>query len=1039
MNKISKFNLKKLPLVLGAAALAVSMLFTVACSDNGNSSSSSSSSSETKVTQTDYQTIANGDFQFGTNEKEAADYPVYTGISWSKSNDSVSSTSATSSSYPSGIIDTNDDVYNAIFTDSIEHKPDHGNPYTPSYYGLVKNEYVYSEDNEDKNDENKYPTLGTKILMIHNYLKSEKGKGTAQKFTSSTTVTVENYGKISVWVKTDNLTTKTETKEFGAYISLTNNAGEQKSPLTVRNINTNGVWERYDLYVEASSYSTSKVKVVLGLGSGSRNLTDGYVEGFAFFDNVTYEEITADEYEAAKGTADATKSIFKLDNGEYVDSTANELKVTLPAKAAHEGGNGTKSDKYVGDEEFAKHANTYSVAITHKLSDAEAILVGRTTELNKVYDDNSVYTNAIYEADYKAFNEITGIDNVTNPVSSTAKTLYINHKGTPVGASTKTTFTIGAGTVEDGKYYMLSFYSKVKAGAGQTGAAISVVEPMAAEGKNSTTVLSAFTTNDYENEKTSDWALTKLFIANKLGDGIEREYKITIDFGTTDEGITEKFKLTTGYALFTGFTLTELPEDEYNIATTSDTYTGSVSLGLDMINGVEEDKTDDSYNFTYGASDNFTVRTSPATSVMNYTGVVGGHKMVGGENTAYTSDDVISGIINTKYIDAYASLGLTADEVAAIKALSKISENKELQPLIIKNTSATSYGYIGSSKTFSSGTTTLVSVKVRVLGTAKAYVYLGVADMLDENAGAVLSLTGEKHDGENGFTKEFVQVVEAKDCIEKGGWATVNFVITAGNADISYRLELWNGSRDGSEKSSGIVLFDEATTSTPSMAEFRAKLAPDAAILEDTPTTISYIRMPSTVQYTDADGKDATMTRTYDAEVVYEQYTKLKTVIATYETIDVEHELDERTSDSSDSSSSSSSSTSTDSETSYSLPLQIVSIVISALMIIAIIIIIVKKIIGAKHRQKVASQIFYQRDSRDSAQDKINANKAKRESAAKAKDEAETTPAEEKPYDYDNPENNVESDEPATEEASEQPATEEASETPKDDGNGENA
>ena len=173
MNKISKFNLKKLPLVLGAAALAVSMLFTVACSDNGNSSSSSSSSSETKVTQTDYQTIANGDFQFGTNEKEAADYPVYTGISWSKSNDSVSNTSATSSSYPSGIIDTNDDVYKQIFTDSIEHTPT-TNPYTPSYYGLVKNEYVYSEDNEDKNDENKYPTNGSKILMIHNYLKDRK-------------------------------------------------------------------------------------------------------------------------------------------------------------------------------------------------------------------------------------------------------------------------------------------------------------------------------------------------------------------------------------------------------------------------------------------------------------------------------------------------------------------------------------------------------------------------------------------------------------------------------------------------------------------------------------------------------------------------------------------------------------------------------------------------------------------------------------------------------------------------------------------------
>ncbi len=887
MDKISKFNLKKLPLVLGAAALAVSMLFTVACSDKGNSSSSSSSSSETKVTQTDYQTIANGDFQFGTNEKEAKDYPVYTGVSWSKSNDSVSNTSATSSSYPSGIIDTTDDVYKTVFGDSVEHAPT-ANPRTPSYYGLVKNEYVYSKDNKDKNDENKYPTFGTKILMIHNYLKSEKGKGTAQKFTSSTTVTVENYGKVSVWVKTDKLKTKTQMEDYGTYISLTNNAGEQKSPLTVRNINTDGKWARYDLYVEASSYATSKIKVVLGLGSGSRNLTDGYVEGFAFFDNVTYEEITKSEYEAAKGTADATKSIFKPDGSEYVDATATELKVTLPAKAALPGGNGEKADKYVGDEEFANRVNTYSVALSHKLAATAVELPAVGTTINDVYN-GSDYGSSLYNTGYKPFNEIASqFNGVENPVSSTEKTLYVNHNDANLGASTKTLFKVGSGKIKDGKYYMLSFYSKVKAGAGQTGAAISVNEPMAAEDKDSTTVLSAFTTNDYENEKTSDWALTKLFIANKLGDGVEREYEIEINFGTTTN-VTDKFALTQGYALFTGFTLTELPEDEYNIATTSETYTGSVSLGLDMINGVEEDKTDDSYNFTYGASDNFTVKTTPASSVMNYTGVTGNHKMVGGDKTAYTNENVVSGIINTKYIDAYTTLALTADEVNAIKALSKIGENKELQPLIIKNNTATSYGYIGASKTFSAGTTTLVSVKVKVLGSAKAYVYLAVADMLDENAGAVLTLTGEKHDGENGFEKQFVQVVTKDDCKEKGGWATVNFVITAGNADISYRLELWNGARDESVKSSGTVLFDEATTSTPSMAEFKAKLAADDTI--DKTKTIKYTRKPSTVKYTDKNGKDATMTRTYTSEVVYEQYKVFKTVIATYETIDVEHEL----------------------------------------------------------------------------------------------------------------------------------------------------
>ena len=97
------------------------------------------SSSSSSSARTDYQVVTNGDFEFGTDEKAATDYPVSSSINWTRSNDSLLN-SATSSSKLSGIIDTDPDVYKEIAESqnfakvSEDENAEYFNPRTPEYY-----------------------------------------------------------------------------------------------------------------------------------------------------------------------------------------------------------------------------------------------------------------------------------------------------------------------------------------------------------------------------------------------------------------------------------------------------------------------------------------------------------------------------------------------------------------------------------------------------------------------------------------------------------------------------------------------------------------------------------------------------------------------------------------------------------------------------------------------------------------------------------------------------------------------------------------
>lgn len=1022
MDKTKKFNLKTILTLIAALTLSLSMILFAGCDKGSDTSSSSSSSTATEETTVkDYQYLTNGDFEFGTTKTEDKNFPVATGISWSRANDSLS-TSAPTSDYKSGVIDTEEEAYKVIAKDQafpIESGEGDSavyfNPRTPYYYGLVKDSYVYSE--ETANDD-KLPTTGSKVLMIHNEIKNNPGRGTAQLFTSSKTIELnaDSYNLVSVWVLTKNLKTAQDTTEFGAYVSLLNTVSTSKNPFVVKNINTNGTWAQVNILVEASSLTSSSYRLVLGLGNGSRKVQGEFVEGFAYFDNAQVKTLTKAEFETekAKISTDNSYSLYTADTanvGLYTETAKNGLEANA-SKVSYLP-NGDKKDSYDSTKTFT----TLNYSLTYNIPAVKASAMYLDSKANDVYAKPGATIGADAEIGEGAFSSIASkVTGVKNPVSDDAETLYMIFPS--VASYTANTKQL---TLKDGEAMLLTFYAKVKVGNAQTGLTVNVVDngTTTTAINEKTAIATGINTNKYENENTNDWAKFFVFISNDMGDGLDRNFSLSFDFGPTST-VTDYFTLPSGYALFTGFETTMLSEKQISVASSSSNYTGTVELGKDLVNGGKDDESKDSYSFKTSVTDNVKIKTDLTNSTIGLTGVVGGHTMVGGTNQAYSQDATKTGLFNTQYIDNYASL--TADEKTALKSLKAEDGNDYVQALLIKNDQATSYGYLGSSSTISANSTSTIAVKLRVFGNAKAYVYLTNANPLE--GFDVLGLSAKKwsFDETNGVTysdtetlidKEYVQTVTATECADD--YITVYFQIVSGIDPINFRVEVWNGSRNGEEKSTGMVVVESINTATNlSMSQVYANNEGGEK------KEVSYKRAPTLVSYTTEDGGESTKYTQYNEEVVWTEYTKAKVIVATHATVNAETTADETVTDDGETED-----TTTNTESGKVAWLEIASILIAVILILVLIIIVIRMFVKKTTKREEVIQTYYSRSSRDVANQKIAENKRRRAMEEKAKAEAEAMQGEEKAsepaetndqaeseealpeYDYENMENNI--------------------------------
>lgn len=127
------------------------------------------------------------------------------------------------------------------------------------------------------------------VLLIHSIEDCYYYYTTNQKFS----LTQDKFYKISIWVKTNNLTqlddSKVETSTKGEYYPLGATISLTSINKTFSGINTNNEWKEYTFYINATD--SAEVQVLLSLGS-----ENAYTSGTVFFSSVSVESIESNTY-----------------------------------------------------------------------------------------------------------------------------------------------------------------------------------------------------------------------------------------------------------------------------------------------------------------------------------------------------------------------------------------------------------------------------------------------------------------------------------------------------------------------------------------------------------------------------------------------------------------------------------------------------------------------------------------------------------------------------------------------------------------------
>jgi len=756
---------------------------------------------DTPAAKTDTQLIKNGDFEFYsemTSDKDDLRAVLNSPTSWSFTSGSPSSDTK------SGLINVGDDYWNYFtksgraFT-SVQDAYEHWNDEAVTVYDRLKfyedyekeidklsssseekklfDKYNYSVDYEDvqylneelgskvllHDDEKQREKGDTGILMIHNRRDSDGVLGTAQSYSSSTTVTLKagTSAEVSVWVKTAKLyhyysnsdaDKNTEvTKRAGAYIGVTHTVGGTTlDQMQIKNINTQGVeenngWEKYTVYLRASTYATSTFRIVLGLGQGSSDNRYEAVNGYALFDDLTCK-ITNNEAYTTAANALATDYKCKIDSKadkkkfDATELSGREYALDLYAAADPSDKDTIVNDIFADDADLigltqeTSGSNTYtSEKIDSSLNDltktesgtTRSYVAKTTVENLRNKKDNGYLTNIV--------NDDFSVEKF--PFSSNDKVIMIlSANGAAYTVKSKEI------TLDAESRLMISFFVKTsKIMNGRTGAGARIID-----GENKTpitafdsTTLTKVDIDDKQKDIYDGWAQCFFFISNDTD--AAKTFQIEFTFGPTTIVGTDRYDYGQGYAAFANFETKALSKTELSYASTGDR-AKTVSLTSSVADSTVFDQASASYNIKEELAE-------PA----NFTGVLAGSKVLekdGEENKR--PDGVYSGLLNSQYADTYqklsepwvAALGGTAGD-GWWKSI--FGDDKNIgavarQPLVIVNASEKaqpSYGYFSGKTTVSADSYQKISVRVKLSAGATATLYL--IDVSDVNKATPLS------------------------------------------------------------------------------------------------------------------------------------------------------------------------------------------------------------------------------------------------------------------------------------------------------------
>ena len=662
MNKNeSKFNLKTFLTFLTVLVLSLTMVFATACNNNGESTSESTSESQSDSTATetkvDTQTLKNGDFEFTSGKNTTK---PNTASSWSIKADGSDYGYATSySSYV--LINTEDSAYEKL---ASEYKYTVKETVEGQEKDVVKNPRTpfYNEDAEDKGlvdvDDTEVDEKGTQIMMLRNKEYS------AQYATSSTTLSVPagEIGVLSVWVKTCGV--ESVGGKAGAYLKVKSNvsktADEVYDPLVIRNINTDGEWVKYSIYLQPNQSKATSYTLILGFGEGNKWNSESHTKGFAYFDAAEFDLVSTD---------------LTGITPDYSIGASDDAAIDL---------NGAD---YSTDKE---------------------VIVGYSLAENA--------PAAFDVSGTGAYNEVnpTGSINQNGAISATANEVTIDFSAlTGVGSSY--THTTNNQTLAGKSYARISFWAKITAPSYATKATMAIYDVVKDANVASFDNVS---TDGYENENTDDFARYTFYVANNFADALT--YQLKLSFGPTEKtNVTTNQVLPIGTATFKDFEIEVLTKENYDLADVStDTRAKkAVLIGDNYRDFVEdeedeEDTTSDTYSINVVGQAKERLENGEIIPVedasLNSTLTVFGE-----------ASNVTVGVANSKYATSDADINAA---FAAVKALNK-SSNLEVQALVVKNVTGDNF-VSSKRITIPKNSTYVFSINVYAHDAAKAFVRL---------------------------------------------------------------------------------------------------------------------------------------------------------------------------------------------------------------------------------------------------------------------------------------------------------------------------
>ncbi len=807
----------KLIVLLSVLCLLFSCIGLYACGEVMDVEDPTYSTNE----ETDDVLIKNASFNIGTYGTELKNYPIASPNSWTKAQ---TDNGSTSSSVSSGTVDTAEDSWDVLlrtlYSDSDfasylknmhnKNKSEEDDEFSDSKI----EDAIRKEKGDDKYEVSKeeiteyaikeyvkkmYSNPGKSpeakddyIYMLNNIGKSAYYQlGLAQKITSSSTVTMEKdkVYAVSVWVKTVNLDGQ---GEIGANIRLTNSFdSKSQAEYRISNIVANE-WTKYTIYVKSDVEYTGTFTLVLGLGygNGDANATDYYTEGTAYFDDITITETDAKDF-----TETLTADYMVLGGEDPVN--ANLVK---------------KADTHytcLYEMNFSREEDGYLKALT-----SPTVTSAFTT--SNVIGENGAITSE---------NKVG--------VGESTQTLTDNNDGSYTMAVNKASATItlkdDSFSIVNDEYALISFYLKNELIApADTNVYVDVMD----EYKGSTVKRAAVINVA---EPSDNFARYVLIIKNNFtNETTPRTFYLNIIVGPNDvASVVYNSDFSTGTVTVKDFKIAKdsldsdkATEDFENIYDfLSDKATATVALHAGYENEYTEETEASSYKFSTRPGNFGDILTNP-TAVQNYTGIVPNHTYITSNDDAETKVDTrigkgttdgVAGLINTKYLDKYTDANEIKEE------LGFNTGDDDMQLVMINNKTAGHYGFVGNKLSLSTNSNGVVSVTLRVCEGATAYVYLADVSGTEKNVLTFDSFTvntdvvkGVAKNTEIDGSALRYELKVTNDMMNADGFVTVSFYLGTGATAKSFRVEVWNGARDGESTtaSQGYVFVKEIYTST---------------------------------------------------------------------------------------------------------------------------------------------------------------------------------------------------------------------------------